>query len=334
MAFKSNILNSLQPQFREYYRYKRGGENLTFEQRRLLDAVRDNPQPGQLQALSAYLVGAGGNSKVAEDALYNAGVALGATRKRVGDFWQRLTRVDDFVEFVDLENRPTEDYASNRPLQSSRVPGRGGRNELVDALKPYLTQDAKTFVENVQRGRTGQLPEGFTVQMANELRNVISTNKTDFQTLFNLGLMAEGVEWRQVERIIDQNLPGAIERVQTGRQEAERRVEELERTLTPYFDPSRPARQDIVMLLPSEARERGLAPATPEQVAEARAENSQDSAGNEITDAIEETARAYLMQQRGGISDETYEAFVESHPFSRCVEQDNVDSRRRTRPRK
>lgn len=303
MAFKSNILNSLQPQYREYYRYKRGGENLTFEQRRLLDAVRDNPQPGQLQALSAYLVGAGGNSKVAEDALYNAGVALGATRKRVGDFWQRLTQVDDYVESVDLENRPTEDYASNRPLQSSRVPGKP--TQIIDGLKRYLTPDAQSYVNSLQQGRAGQLPEGLTAQQARALRDVIETNRADYETLNNLGLVyMDQIDFDRVES--GQDTAGS--RIE----EAKRSILRLENTLTPYFDPSRPPRQDVVMLLPAEARKRGLAPATQEQVNQARAENSQDSTGNEITDAIERAARAYLLQQKDGISEDAYQAFVES----------------------
>ena len=288
MAWKSNIYNSLQPQYREYYRYKRGGENLTFEQRRLLDAVRDNPQPGQLQALSSYLRGAGTNSEVGEDALYNAGVALGATRKRVGDFWQRLTRVEDYVEFVPLEGRPTEDYAANMPYQSSRVPGRSTQTGVIDALKRYLTPDAQRFVNSVQQGGTGgQLPEGFTARQAKALRDVIETNTADYETLNNLGLVY--MDQIDFDRIVSQEFQGAVERVQAGvervqagREEAIRTREELERTLTPYFDPSRPARQDVVMLLPSEARERGLAPATQSQVNAARSESTTDADGNTI----------------------------------------------------
>ncbi len=135
MAFKSNILKSLQEQFREYYRNGRGGENLTFEQRRLLDAVRDNPQPAQLEALSSYLIGAGEDSQIAEDALYNAGVAIGATRRRVGDFWQRLTQQSDFVDFIPLEGS-----------QAIRVP-KGTGEEQTTANTP----DRPT-PEQAQRG--------------------------------------------------------------------------------------------------------------------------------------------------------------------------------------
>lgn len=280
MAWKSNIYNSLQPQYREYYRYKRGGENLTFEQRRLLDAVRDNPQPGQLYALSSYLRGAGTNSQVGEDALYNAGVALGATEKKVGDTWQRLTRVEDYVGFIDLENRPTEDYAANMPYASSRVPGRSTQTGVIDALKRYLTPDAQRFVNSIQQGGAGQLPEGFTAQQAKALRDVIETNRADYETLNSLGLVY--MDQIDFDRVVSQEFQGAVERVEAGREQVIRTREELERTLTPYFDPSRPPRQDVVMLLPSEARERGLAPATQTQVDAARSESTTDADGNTI----------------------------------------------------
>jgi hypothetical protein len=147
MAANSRIKNSLQPKFRQYYENGTGGSRLTFEERRLLDAVRDSPSKGQLFALTPLLVGAGSTSSVAKDALYNVGVALGARSPEVGSVWQRVTQLEDYDYFRELEGRPAEDY---RPEgETPTIPGRVNTDQVDNRLGPNFFNRIKTILPPV-----------------------------------------------------------------------------------------------------------------------------------------------------------------------------------------
>lgn len=158
MAADSRIEKSLQPKFRQYYENGTGGSRLTFEERRLLDAIRDNPRPGQLIAISPLLVGAGGTSNVAKDALYNVGVALGARAPEVGSVWQRITQLEDYDYFRELEGRPAEDY---RPEgETPTIPGRVNTDQVDNRLGPNFFNRIKTILPPiaVKYLSTGEYP--------------------------------------------------------------------------------------------------------------------------------------------------------------------------------
>jgi hypothetical protein len=162
MAADSRIEKSLQPKFRQYYENGTGGSRLTFEERRLLDAIRDDPRPGQLIAISPLLVGAGGTSNVAKDALYNAGVALGARAPEVGSVWQRITQLEDYDYFRKLEGRPAEDY---RPEgETPTIPGRVNTDQVDNRLGPNFFNRIKTILPPiaVKYLSTGEYPAAAT----------------------------------------------------------------------------------------------------------------------------------------------------------------------------
>ncbi|MGA1038326.1 MAG: hypothetical protein ACO3VQ_11005 [Ilumatobacteraceae bacterium] len=160
------IGNALDRKYRRYFLEGVGGENLTFEERRLLDAVKNRPQAGQLLALTPYLREAGQGTQVEEDALYNAGVALGVTDRELKGLWERISNLgSDFVTVKPLPPDTPED-----PLGRPTDVGGFGRGE-ISIYNADLSELAKVWrPEVINFLRTGD-SEGLSVDEIRILNN-------------------------------------------------------------------------------------------------------------------------------------------------------------------
>jgi len=138
MAYNSRIGNSLQSKYRSYYKNRTGGENLTVQERRVLDALRDSPQASQLFAITPYLRDAGKDTETAKNALYNVGVALGATRPDINSLWDRLS--------TGLTYDPYRELPEEQRYESGRVPGEGSMQGGTPA--GFYTQQSQVTASN------------------------------------------------------------------------------------------------------------------------------------------------------------------------------------------
>ena len=264
MAYNSRIANSLQQKYRSYYRDGSGGENLSFQERRVLDALRDSPQASQLYAITPYLRDAGRDTETAKDALYNVGVALGATRPDINSLWTRLSTGQTYDLYRDLPQP--------QPYATERIPGEGSmqggginvsgrtiqRNAIVDALLPVM---GDAFVDWYRGGAGVGEDTRLSFQDIQDLGRILEDPQNiDLAALAKFSRIPDSNAFLQQARDLTRDIQ--ISRIQTGQQIATAQETAATR-LDAYYDPQT---SSVVYLTRAEAAARGLTEASQQQV--------------------------------------------------------------------
>jgi len=250
------IADALDIKYRRYFRDGTGGARLTFEERRLLDAVRANPSSGQMLALTPYLRDAGQGTETEENALYNVGVALGVRDREIKSVWDRISNLgSDFVTTKPLGddyNYPSDVPPVPGEPAAGRLPGGGEaeRSPVVDAIIDLMGEEFRKWYG----GRESGLSVADRKRAAEALAN---PSNPDLQALAKFSVYPSNMPNREIAFMqAARDMAGPV-RTSVAQEEQQLAgvVETLSETRVAYYDPDLGR---AVYLAPREAREQGL----------------------------------------------------------------------------
>jgi hypothetical protein len=259
----NQIAAQLQPKYASYLRDPSKKGNLSAAERRVLDAVRSNPSPGQLESLYQFTKSSGTDFMVREKAFGFLATALGMPAQESRSLWQRLNRM---TPLTGPGRRTPEEPAPPPEVSTQRVPGEGSaqggepsgvggtvsRSDYVDAVLNYMSQD---FVD-WYRGDTNALNVTDRAKLSVAMRD---PNNIDFRVLSEFSSLP-------ADRFLDVIGPTVGEITQTKIQAGETVEESVQRIseqVDAYYDPKL---SSVVYLTRDEARSRNLVRASQEQV--------------------------------------------------------------------
>ena len=265
------IASQLQTKFAAYLRDPSKREGLTAAERRVLDAVRSNPSPGQLQSLYNMTKFSNTNVMVRERAFGSLATALGMEAPEARSLWQRLSPT------------ATADLPGPAQVTTSRVPGegsqRGGdqaqfaganvpRSGIVDALLPAMNDAFVSWWRG--GGGVGEDDTRLSFEDQRTLAQALADpTQPDLSVLQRFSKIPDPNAFLQTARDLTRDIQiSGIEARQTVQQAAQAAATRL----NPYYDPST---SSVVFMTRSQAQQRGLAPATAQQQAETDRKASQ-----------------------------------------------------------
>lgn len=266
------IASQLQNKFAAYLRDPSKREGLTSAERRVLDAVRSNPSPGQLQSLYNMTKFDYTDVMVRYLSYGRVATALGVEGPKARSLWERLSG-----------GTPTADLPGPAQVTTSRVPGegsqRGGaqaqfagsdvpRSRIVDALLPAMNDAFVSWWRG--GGGVGEDDTRLSFEDQRALAQALADpTQPDLNVLQRFSKIPDPNAFLQTARDLTRDVQiSGIEARETVQQAAQAAATRL----TPYYDPST---SSVVFMTRSQAQQRGFVPATAQQQAEADRKASQ-----------------------------------------------------------
>ena len=257
------IAAQLQPKYAQYLIDRSNLSDLTAAERRVLNAVRNNPSESQLESLYQFTKFSYTDFMVRERSFGFLATALGMPPQESRSLWQRLNRMTPLTGPGGRKPEPVEPYSSGR------VPGegsmRGGdpigvgapvaRSEFVDAVLSVMGDDFVAWYE----GDSTALGVSDRAKISQALSD---PNNPDMRVLAEFSIMPPDRFLEYTSPIISdlsQRGMAAVDVVEDARQGVSERLE-------PYYDPNL---STVVYLNRADAQAQVLRSATSQQIDEA-----------------------------------------------------------------
>lgn len=248
----NQIAAQLQSKYGSYLRDPSKKGNLSAAERRVLDAVRSNPSPGQLESLYKFTKSSSRDIMVRENAFGFLATALGVPPQQSRSLWQRLNP------------QPTQPTPPPPAVSTQRVPGEGSAQGGEPGYSnPYVDSVLDIMSPTFKRWYSGQSAGAIPLREQTQLRNALADPENiDWAVLQRYSILKDSDAQRFFDYIEPRIAPIVQQRRGTVAQVTEASTAAAQK-LEPYYDP---VQSSVVYLTRSEAQSRGFVPASQQQV--------------------------------------------------------------------